>query len=504
MVMALHDTLPVRVVADSKYMAGDDRVRARELHRFRYQDREYYFSTGTLAVCFVTQLTEQAVEVAKDYISLNKLRQKLKETGAKQTEIDDVLQDLITQGFLKHENASIAPLPTDSGPSVTFMVNVSQRCNLTCPYCYVNEGLFDYPQKPIKRMPEKIFDGLVFKLLQQFTGFEIVTFHYYGGEPLLNFEAIKTITQQAVKAAEKQEINVGFYITTNGTLINDQIADFFERYRFNVYFSIDGDSESHDMYRRYSNGRGSFDDVMANYERIRKRPNIHIIGSSVIRPGYSLSDALDFLQAHGADTCKAERVRLSENNPISLPSDLHDGYLADTRELVNHYIEAIDEGRKPMDFRLTAKILQLLVKKRRNFFCSAGERMFGIASNGEFYPCALHVGREDALLGTVENGLCLEKVDRFRKKYAAESQTNCRVCWARNLCGGGCSAMIDRFGTEDCEALRAESEAAIVVYAHFAQTDPLRLLALISPETVEWINRDPRESRCDAGPRVKQ
>ena len=48
--------------------------------------------------------------------------------------------------------------------------------------------------------------------------------------------------------------------------------------------------------------------------------------------------------------------------------------------------------------------------------------------------------------------------------------------------------MVDRFGQEDCEALRAEAEAAIVVYAHFAEHDPLQLLALVDPQIVSWMN----------------
>jgi hypothetical protein len=50
--------------------------------------------------------------------------------------------------------------------------------------------------------------------------------------------------------------------------------------------------------------------------------------------------------------------------------------------------------------------------------------------------------------------------------------------------------MVDRFGHEDCVALRAEAEAAIIVFDHFARTNPLRLLALVSPEVVDWIEED--------------
>jgi uncharacterized protein len=156
---------------------------------------------------------------------------------------------------------------------------------------------------------------------------------------------------------------------------------------------------------------------------------------------------------------------------------------------IHHYIEAIDNRRKPMDFRFTPKILQLLLRKRRNFFCGAGERMFGVAANGEICPCALHVGRAHALLGSMKQGVDEERAAKFRETYSSDFQSGCSKCWARNLCGGGCSAMVDRFGHEDCAALRAEAEAAIVVFMHYAERDATQLLALVDPDIVRWIDQ---------------
>ena len=155
---------------------------------------------------------------------------------------------------------------------------------------------------------------------------------------------------------------------------------------------------------------------------------------------------------------------------------------------MDHYIDAITDFRKPIDFRLSSKILQLLTRTRREFFCPAGDRMFGVSSAGEIHPCALHVGREQSLLGSIDEGLNTDKVAAFRKKYSPGEQQDCAICWNRHLCGGGCSAMVDRFGHEDCRSLMSESEAAIKVFWHFAQRDPIQLLCLVSPDAVRWAN----------------
>lgn len=370
----------------------------------------------------------------------------------------------------------------------TFMINVSQRCNLTCSYCYVNRGDFDYPTRPIARMSAATADRIVDVIHERFPPFGVYGYHFYGGEPLLNFESIRRIVVAAEAAAARTGTAADFHITTNATLLSPEIADFFDEHRFTVYVSIDGDEAAHDEHRKYADGRGSFRDVERNLGYLRTKKRIHLVGSAVVRKGLPLLEAIELLTQHGADQCKAERVRLRSSDPLALQGDDRERYLDDIRALFDHYVEHLATNRKPPDFRLTAKVLQLLVRKRRDYFCPAGERMFGIASDGEIYPCALQVGRAHAKLGTIDDGIDAERQRELRARIHVDAREECRTCWTRYLCGGGCSANVDRFGNDDCAAMRAESEAAIAIYQHFARTDPTRLYALVDPSIVEWID----------------
>ncbi len=469
------------------------RLKVAPHHRFEFNGRQYLFVTDTLRVMREDALTNRILDVATngnlagDLTKAN-LSKAMAACGAEAQTLAARIEELRDCGVLVDDGTAPKELDVGTGTTATFMINVSQRCNLTCSYCYVNEGVFDYPEAPIKKMARATFETLIPRVFELFPGYHDYAFHFYGGEPLLNFAAIRVMCEAAAEIAKAHEAKLQFYITTNGTLVNEEIADFFDRFRFNVYFSIDGDKSSHDQYRKYRNGKGSFDDVMRNFDLLKSRPHIHIIGSSVVRDGFSLGEAMQFLEQHGADSCKAERVRLGDGAAGALQGTERDRYLRDTRDLVSHYVDAIANGRKPMDFRLISKILQLLLRKRRNAFCAAGERMFGIAANGEIYPCALHVGRANSKLGTLAQGVDREMARDFRRRYSADSQARCQDCWARNLCGGGCSAMIDRFGHEDCEALRAEAEAAIVVFDRFAEPEPMQLLTLVDPNIVAWMN----------------
>lgn len=380
-----------------------------------------------------------------------------------------------------------APLAPETDAAV-FMVNVAQRCNLTCPYCYVNKGHFDYAEVPIPRMPMERAEAVVEHIHRNFPDLGNYGYHFYGGEPLLNFKAIKAIVESAERKAAATGTGTDYHITTNGTLLTPEIADFMNEHRFTVYYSIDSDAETHDELRKYLSGEGSFEDVARNLQLLRERPHVHLIGSSVVREANTLMEAIGKLAGMGVHQCKAERVRLKDDDPLALVGNAFADYVEEIRELADHYIDYIETARKPLDYRLTSKVLQLLTHKRRDFFCHAGKRMFGVSSNGELYPCALHVGRPQSVLGSVEQGPNADKVRAFREKFSADGQEVCRSCWNRTLCGGGCSAMVDRFGYEKCDSLRAESEAAIIVYRHFARTDPVRLIALVSPKIAQWAD----------------
>src|SRR5262249_29997211 len=141
--------------------------------------------------------------------------------GAHSGEARRRVRKLIRHKFLllPHEETQSARLGETTG-YVTFMVNVSQRCNLTCPYCYVNKGLFDYEEKPIPRMAAVTADGLVDNIHAKFPDFETYGYHFYGGEPLMNFDAIRRIVAAAETKARATRTRTDYHITTNGTLLN--------------------------------------------------------------------------------------------------------------------------------------------------------------------------------------------------------------------------------------------------------------------------------------------
>jgi uncharacterized protein len=103
---------------------------------------------------------------------------------------------------------------------------------------------------------------------------------FLGGEPLLNRAVVQAATRHAAERARDRALTLTFSITTNGTLLTEADADFFEQFGFAVTVSLDGEREAHDALRPDKGGRGTFDRVMANLEPLRRGS-----GACRCRPG---------------------------------------------------------------------------------------------------------------------------------------------------------------------------------------------------------------------------
>src|SRR5262245_37950577 len=120
---------------------------------------------------------------------------------------------------------------------------VAQKCNLGCTYCYAQQGAFG---GPAKNMPFATANRAVDLLLSEAGEGGKATLAFLGGEPLVNRPVLQAVTQRAAELARQRGVALGFSITTNGTLVNEADAAFFETYGFAVTVSLDGPRETHD------------------------------------------------------------------------------------------------------------------------------------------------------------------------------------------------------------------------------------------------------------------
>ena len=75
---------------------------------------------------------------------------------------------------------------------------------------------------------------------------------FFGGETLLNFNSDAISVLYAKTQAAEVGKTVDFSLTTNATLLTEEIVDFLAENRIGVTVSIDGDKELHDRMRDLS------------------------------------------------------------------------------------------------------------------------------------------------------------------------------------------------------------------------------------------------------------
>ncbi|MCL2717206.1 MAG: radical SAM protein [Lachnospiraceae bacterium] len=162
----------------------------------------------------------------------------------------------------------------NAGHIQQLILNVTEDCNLRCKYCYLSES-YDYTRNRTERKMQfataktamdKFFERI--ENIKLFNPGKKCGITFYGGEPLLNFQLIYDSIEYAKKNCPVTPI---FNMTTNGTLLKDEILDYLIDNNVSISISLDGDKENHDRNRVFDDGNGSFHAVITNINEINNK-----------------------------------------------------------------------------------------------------------------------------------------------------------------------------------------------------------------------------------------
>jgi uncharacterized protein len=150
----------------------------------------------------------------------------------------------------------------------TLIIEITEECNLRCPYCVFDEKFAAERSHSQSRMPEKtIFESIdSFMKRAKKNNCYII---FYGGEPLLAFDQIKN-TVNYIHEKHKNK-NVKYSLTTNGVQLNKKITDYLSENNFLTTISIDGPEKIHDLTRINNAGKGTFNIIKNNLDKWNQR-----------------------------------------------------------------------------------------------------------------------------------------------------------------------------------------------------------------------------------------
>ena len=318
-------------------------------------------------------------------------------------------------------------------------LHVAHDCNLACKYCFAGKG--EYNGEKALMSYETGKQALDFLVANSGTRHNLEV-DFFGGEPLMNFEVVKQLTAYGRSLEKKYNKNFRFTLTTNGILVDDEVIDFCNKEMCNVVLSIDGRKCVNDRMRVTRNGQGSYDHILPKFLKFveqRGNKDYYLRGTYT---GFNKDFAADIL--HLADLGFKE---LSMEPVVCDPKEEYALHDEDVPALCEQYQLLADEmlrrQREKNGFTFYHYMIDLMggpcIAKRISG-CGVGVEYMAVTPTGELYPCHQFVSDPNFLLGNVWDGVQHPEVlDEF-KHCNVYAHKECKDCFARLYCSGGCAA----------------------------------------------------------------
>lgn len=386
------------------------------------------------------------------------------------TEVLSELHELIDDNKLFTPMLEV-PLTFSQKPLVkSVCLHVAHDCNLRCGYCFAGTGDFGHDRGMMsKEVAEKAIEFIIKNSGPRINS-EI---DFFGGEPLMNMDTVR----HAVAYVRRRELETGkkfkLTLTTNGVLLNDEITQYLNDNNISLVLSLDGRRVVHDNMRPFSNGQGSYDMVLKNVTKAiasRNDQNYYLRGTFTACNLDFAADVLDMAD-QGCTQLSVEPV-VSKDGKYALTEEHLPKLFEEYDKLAEVYLERKRNGQGFDFFHFNLDINNGPCVAKRLSGCGAGHEYFAVTPEGDLYPCHQFVGREEFLLGNVVDGVKnTELPKKFRQTHVL-TKTECRECWARYYCGGGCHANADLFNKNidqpykiGCELQKKRLECAIMIQA---------------------------------------
>jgi sulfatase maturation enzyme AslB (radical SAM superfamily) len=241
---------------------------------------------------------------------------------------------------------------------------VSEDCNFHCHYCYHT------PQK--KEMSRETAEEALDFFLPRMP--DPAGLYFLGGEPLLNAGLIKAVIENVDNRTASKRKTCRYHISTNGSLIDEDILEFFSDHRFTVELSFD--SLVQDVGRK----KGSFQPLVGILGQLNKSRGISLMVNTVFYPPTVryLSESLRFL-------LDLEVPHLSLGLELDQPweSSAIDTFEYELHQLMESLIDHVMKtGYQPLHFFPDLDAHGI-------WGCSAGQNQLTVTADGEIWGCVL-------------------------------------------------------------------------------------------------------------------
>ncbi|MFI3141481.1 MAG: anaerobic sulfatase maturase [Clostridia bacterium] len=361
-------------------------------------------------------------------------------------------------------------------PPIVIMIKpASSLCNLRCKYCFYLDTAQNRETASYGIMSENTLENVVKKAFE-FADMSI-SFAFQGGEPTLAglhfFEKFIEFQKKYAKEYAKKDIEINNAIQTNAVNIDADFAKFFHDNNFLVGVSLDGAKQYHDIYRKFADGKGSYNKVILGINLLKKYEvdfnilcvinritarNIKEIYNFYKKNGFNYLQFIPCLQPFGQESQRLS-FTLSAKDWGKCLCELFDLWYADfikgneihIRQFEN-YIEML-LGYPPESCGMSG------VCSYQNI----------IEADGSCYPCDFYV-LDKFKLGNL-NEVGFEEVYEVRKQInfledSLKINKKCFECKFSGICRGGCKRYCEPLNDKDERSINILCEGYRIFFEH--------------------------------------
>ncbi len=330
------------------------------------------------------------------------------------------------------------------GEYILCSVDLTNKCNLACPYCYKDTKYFDTSGSRETYMDLQQDKLLKFaKWILTSNQKKQICFQFHGGEPLIQWDTIQWFVNKIKNYTTSKTF--GFGIQTNGLLLTTEKIDWLYNNGVIIGISLDGTKEQQDKNRPFLNGRGSYDKIEKNLAYLLEKFPETACQVTVVDP-LTMKESLNNLAAIGFRNL----IFLPVYGNASDSLDWQEQMAACHIDLAGHVAEMNRLGYQLTEKSITRPLKAFALGSTgymcQSWPCGAGTDLVAMDINGYIYPCDTFFGLKDWSLGNIED-LAADPFDDVMNQSAIvhqlknrkpDSNGACGTCSSQDSCGGGC------------------------------------------------------------------
>jgi len=322
-------------------------------------------------------------------------------------------------------------------------LHMAHECNLRCGYCFAGDGTYSGEGLSDRGlMPAEVGKKALDFLIENSGARRNLEVDFFGGEPMLNFDAVKEVVAHGRKREAETGKKFRFTLTTNGALLNEEANKYINENMDNVVLSLDGRKEVNDNMRRLNKGGGSYDTILPKIKALaesRGQKNYYVRGTYTC---HNLDFAADVLHmaSCGFKQLSVEPVVAPQDADYALTEEHLPQLFAEYEKLADSLLERERAGEGVHFFHFEMDLDGGPCLAKRVTGCGAGAEYLAVTPSGQLYPCHQFVMDQSFRLGDLDSGIINKTLVSDFSACHVFAKSECLNCWAKYYCSGGCMA----------------------------------------------------------------